>query len=352
MVDLRSHDVDRLFIQALMTRRVVSEVLLKKLFVKSKAAVLSVDKDVQVSDLDWPTFLARVKSSLDVLDLNIARTVDEETGHGVYALVGSSTLLFRLLYSLMHQVDLGSMNTFGTWRQVNTVGDEVSKLATEYPAEHIVYFRHIKLIMKDLSMKVEQIMTAPRQAFSISSMAALSELASLPEPVRKKITKIQAQALLNSFVARGWLAKSQVFALGHNARKCPTCNAPWPNSGALKEVGEGAVKDGDREPRRQIDRSGSQEGEEEADAEGQEEDVDVNDAEGPSQNQNGKKKQRQRKGNRKPTKEGKRSTRKRTPEDEQEDEPETAESQEEEQEEPMTDEDSDGTSKPRRKSRR
>ncbi|KAG8874121.1 hypothetical protein FRB98_008625 [Tulasnella sp. 332] len=316
MVDLRSHDVDRLFIQALMTRRVVSEVLLKKLFVKSKAAVLSVDKDVQVSDLDWPTFLARVKSSLDVLDLNIARTVDEETGHGVYALV-------------------------------NTVGDEVSKLATEYPAEHIVYFRHI-----DLSMKVEQIMTAPRQAFSISSMAALSELASLPEPVRKKITKIQAQALLNSFVARGWLAKSQVFALGHNARKCPTCNAPWPNSGALKEVGEGAVKDGDREPRRQIDRSGSQEGEEEADAEGQEEDVDVNDAEGPSQNQNGKKKQRQRKGNRKPTKEGKKSTRKRTPEDEQEDEPETAESQEEEQEEPMTDEDSDGTSKPRRKSRR
>ncbi|KAG8877765.1 hypothetical protein FRB97_003137 [Tulasnella sp. 331] len=321
MVDLRSHDVDRLFIQALMTRRVVSEVLLKKLFVKSKAAVLSVDKDVQVSDLDWPTFLARVKSSLDVLDLNIARTVDEETGHGVYALV-------------------------------NTVGDEVSKLATEYPAEHIVYFRHI----------VEQIMTAPRQAFSISSMAALSELASLPEPVRKKITKIQAQALLNSFVARGWLAKKGKCPhkihkpcydkLGHNARKCPTCNAPWPNSGALKEVGEGAVRDGDREPRRQIYRSGSQEGEEEADAEGQEEDVDVNDAEGPSQNQNGKKKQRQRKGNRKPTKEGKKSTRKRTPEDEQEDEPETAESQEEEQEEPMTDEDSDGPSKPRRKSRR
>lgn len=49
-------------------------------------------------------------------------------------------------------------------------------------------------------------MTAPRQAFSISSMAALLEVQSLPDPVKKKVGKVQAQALLNSFVARGWLS--------------------------------------------------------------------------------------------------------------------------------------------------
>lgn len=130
MAELRSHDVDRLFLQALMTRRVVSEDLLKQLFIRSKAAVLSkslswanapsnahsssvwtckgVDADVQVMhDNDWLPFLARVKASLDKLDLNIAKTVNEETGQGVYALV-----------SLVH--------TSGALRSVRYLNDQSS----------------------------------------------------------------------------------------------------------------------------------------------------------------------------------------------------------------------------------
>ncbi|KAG8988744.1 hypothetical protein FRB94_002479 [Tulasnella sp. JGI-2019a] len=367
MVDLKTRDVDRLFIQALMTRRVVSEDLAQQLFKKSKAAVLSVDQHVQgLQDLNWPAFLTRVKASLDVLDLNIAKIMDEETGKGVFALV-------------------------------NTVGDEVSKLATEYPTDHIIYFRQI----------VEQIMTAPRQAFSISSMAALKEATSLPEGT-KKISGIQAQLLLNSFVARGWLCKSprgryslaarslmelrkyltdtfdeeSLFKctscdgfvlkglrckgregrckhkihkpcferLGANGRKCPTCGEAWPNQGVLGAVGEDAVRDGDKETRRKIQREGSQEDEQDDDdQEEQREDVDMdpNGMEGPSQK--GKKKQKNVEN--KPKKAGKKSTRKKVRDEEDDDnEEEAAESQDEgEDEEPPMDEDSDEPSKARKK---
>lgn len=66
----------------------------------------------------------------------------------------------------------------------------------------------------------------------------------------------------------------------------------------MKEVGEGAVRDGDREMRRKIRRGGSQEEDREEAGDGQE-DVDMDGAE---DTQNGKKKQRK---ERKPKKEGK-----------------------------------------------
>lgn len=48
-------------------------------------------------------------------------------------------------------------------------------------------------------------MLAPREAFSVSSLAALRELGHL----KLNMTKAQAEILLSTFVAKGWLKKSK-----------------------------------------------------------------------------------------------------------------------------------------------
>lgn len=53
--------------------------------------------------------------------------------------------------------------------------------------------------------QVEQIMLAPREAFSVSSIAALREL----HAAKINMTKSQAEVVLASFVAKGWLLKSR-----------------------------------------------------------------------------------------------------------------------------------------------
>lgn len=49
-------------------------------------------------------------------------------------------------------------------------------------------------------------MLAPNYAFSISNMAALREASHLKNMT---LSKAQAEVVLASFVARGWLAKSK-----------------------------------------------------------------------------------------------------------------------------------------------
>jgi non-structural maintenance of chromosomes element 1 len=86
-------------------------------------------------------------------------------------------------------------------------------LATEYSAVEIAYFKAIVcLSLPPLSSgdpqnlsQIEQIMLAPREAFSISSMLALREVSEL----KSSMTKTQAEVVLNSFVIRGWLLKSK-----------------------------------------------------------------------------------------------------------------------------------------------
>lgn len=48
-------------------------------------------------------------------------------------------------------------------------------------------------------------MLAPNESFCVSSLAALREVNSL----KSSMTKSQAEANLNSFVAKGWLVKSK-----------------------------------------------------------------------------------------------------------------------------------------------
>jgi len=52
-------------------------------------------------------------------------------------------------------------------------------------------------------------MLAPNSSYSISSLAALREVNSLTSPM----TKTQAESVLASFVAKGWLLKSKCVRL-------------------------------------------------------------------------------------------------------------------------------------------
>ena len=47
-------------------------------------------------------------------------------------------------------------------------------------------------------------MLAPNESFSVSSLAALREVNTL----KSNMTKAQAEVVLGSFVAKGWLLKS------------------------------------------------------------------------------------------------------------------------------------------------
>jgi hypothetical protein len=90
-------------------------------------------------------------------------------------------------------------------------------LATDYSPAEIAFFKAIvspnesSIVFwpTEPHSKVEQIMLAPREAFSASSMAALRELTAS----KSSITKINAEVVLTSFVSKGWLLKSaQVFS--------------------------------------------------------------------------------------------------------------------------------------------
>jgi hypothetical protein len=164
-----SADVQRLFLQSVISRRVLSADLAKALWKQSVEAVKAADDTLQInantnSADGWSDFLATVNKSLDPLDLELSRMRNEITGKEMYALV-------------------------------NRKDDEVARIASDYSPLEISYFRAL----------VEQIMLAPNSSYSISSLAALREVNALTSPM----TKTQAESVLASFVAKGWLLKSK-----------------------------------------------------------------------------------------------------------------------------------------------
>lgn len=50
-------------------------------------------------------------------------------------------------------------------------------------------------------------MLAPREAYSVSSLAALREINAIKP--KSNMSKTQAEVVLGSFVAKGWLLKSK-----------------------------------------------------------------------------------------------------------------------------------------------
>ncbi|KII88656.1 hypothetical protein PLICRDRAFT_110634 [Plicaturopsis crispa FD-325 SS-3] len=162
-----SNDVQRLFLQAILSRRVVSAKLAKVLYAKCVEAVKAADENLAIqytgSDAEWDNIITKVNNAIDGLDLEFKSQHDETTGRPMYALV-------------------------------NTKGDGIAQIATDYTANEITYFKAI----------VEQIMLGPRECYSVSSMAALREVNDI-----KNMTKSQGEVLLSSFVANGWLLKSK-----------------------------------------------------------------------------------------------------------------------------------------------
>jgi non-structural maintenance of chromosomes element 1 len=102
-----SNDVQRLFLQAVASRRVLSQKLAAKLWqkcveaVKGQSYVLhasmaltshsAVDEtlEIEYSDnvVDWNNWVTKMNSALNPLDLEFVHVFDEATGKDMYALV-------------------------------------------------------------------------------------------------------------------------------------------------------------------------------------------------------------------------------------------------------------------------
>jgi len=250
-------DINRLFLQALLSKQCLSEDLAKVLLRKSVEAVKDLNDsiDVAYSDAFFDATMTKLNRSIEPLGLGIRSVRNEE-------------------------------NEKITWALVNDKIDLVSQMATQYSTQEIALFKQI----------VEQIIFAPNEAYSISSIRALHEVSNLP--VKSSMTKSQAEMVLQSFVAREWLAKSargryslstrsilelqeyltttyddeilsctscmEILTKGiscytpnckarlhhhcyarYRSQKCPSCNCDWSKQEKLNKVGEEAVKDGD-----------------------------------------------------------------------------------------------------------
>ncbi|KAG8771397.1 hypothetical protein FRC12_003642 [Ceratobasidium sp. 428] len=297
-------DYKRLFIQAMMQRRWVSEATAKVIFKRCMAATLELNPALNFAydersfvTEDGGSFIAEVNRDLERFDFRLSSAKDECTGETIWAII-------------------------------NTKQDPATMLATEYNPTEIQYFKLV----------VEQIVLSQNDAYSIPATAALREVSQLQG---KGITKSEAEYLLSSFVAKGWLLKSKrgryslssrslvelqnyfretypdeynecascmepvtkgvacrtencasrmhthcytawVRARGDRALECPQCKQSWREQN-IRKVGEEAVK-GDHVHRRVV--RGGDEEEEEEEAEGEGETIEMEEEEAaPSQDQ-------------------------------------------------------------------
>ncbi|KIJ68967.1 hypothetical protein HYDPIDRAFT_122903 [Hydnomerulius pinastri MD-312] len=294
-----SNDIQRLFLQAVFSRGILSfkhaHALWEKCIDAVKAAHPTLDVQFSNSRQDWDQFVVKINDALNPLDLEFRHLTDEHTGLEMYAVV-------------------------------NTKDDEIAQMATDYTPAEIAYFKAV----------VEQIMLAPHESYSVSSLAALREVNSL----KTNMTKTQAEVVLGSFVAKGWLLKSkrgryslstrtllellpylksnypeeclecticmEIVTRGiacntpncktrthllcftkYRARRanCPTCNKDWPQDAKnLGQVGEAAIKDGQDEGRR-VRRKSTAASDEEEEEEEEELRLDEDEPSQPSQSQ-------------------------------------------------------------------
>ncbi|CAG8762367.1 12349_t:CDS:2, partial [Dentiscutata heterogama] len=119
---------------------------------------------------------------------------------------------------------------------VNTNGDEIAKLATEYSPAEISYFKRL----------IELIVTADDDAFSASSIMALKEASK----IKTQLSKSAAETLLQRFVDDKWLGQrcdvlecksrfhhhcARRYFSSQNEKVCPACKIAWKNSNIVGE---------------------------------------------------------------------------------------------------------------------
>ncbi|RUO96053.1 Nse1 non-SMC component of SMC5-6 complex-domain-containing protein [Jimgerdemannia flammicorona] len=152
-------DAHRLFLQALISHRILKEEYAIQLY--RNCCNLTGE---EVDDERFLDFIATLNDSVGQFDMEIRKMHDETTGEP-------------------------------NWALVNTNGDEIAQLATEYTASEIAYFKRL----------IDLIVRADDDAFSVTSIVALREASKLKTP----ITKSAAEALLDKFVDDRWLIKAR-----------------------------------------------------------------------------------------------------------------------------------------------
>lgn len=153
------------------------------------------------TDAAWDQFVTTINRSLNSLDLEFRNLQDQMTGKTLYALVRVKLINPRCLTS----------------QQINLKGDAIAQMASTYSALEIAYFKAIvrfqsktrHFLAHKICDQVEQIMSAPYECYSLSSIAALREIGNLTGPGSTNFSKAQAEVVLGSFVTNGWLLKSE-----------------------------------------------------------------------------------------------------------------------------------------------
>ena len=86
---------------------------------------------------DLQDFLATIETGINLIGFELRQTKDQETGRTVYILV-------RFQFSTRSCRRLTTTSCVSVlYRQTNSVQDTAAKLATEYKAEEIAYFKAI-----------------------------------------------------------------------------------------------------------------------------------------------------------------------------------------------------------------
>ncbi|KAG9055994.1 hypothetical protein FS842_000613 [Serendipita sp. 407] len=258
---VKSKDVHRLFKQAMISRRYVSEDLACILWKKSEEACKSLNGEIEslANPAEISDYIQEINETLLPLSIEFKSRIDEVSGKRI-------------------------------WAMVNSMDGDIAQMATDYSAAEINYFKAI----------IDLIVLAPADAFSVSSMLAIREV----QKIKGTLSKAQGELTLRSFVANGWLYKTRRgrYALSSRAlielelylrnsfgddvpecsqcmelctlgvacnsvleesgcptylhrhchdnlrranprMKCPRCESDWTQKGALRDIGEDSVPD-------------------------------------------------------------------------------------------------------------
>ncbi|KAL1922822.1 uncharacterized protein VTP21DRAFT_9198 [Calcarisporiella thermophila] len=159
---VRFTDTHRLFLQACVSRRIVTEEDAIDLLRQSYRSTTDRDIDEECNSIS--SWISDINQGLDSLGLELRRGHSEARGG-------------RVVYAL-----------------VNRKGDEIAQLATEFTPNEMAYFKKI----------LEIIICNEDEEFSVGSMVAVREGTNQKVPISRNDT----EELLQRFVDHGWLIKT------------------------------------------------------------------------------------------------------------------------------------------------
>ncbi|KAG0007048.1 hypothetical protein BGZ65_010674 [Modicella reniformis] len=184
MTTSRFTDTHRLFLQAAISRRLMTEATALDLYSQVCNATdgmfwRHLIPRERFNQDQFTEFVTQVNEGLNSVELEFRRSQDETLGTPMMALT-------------------------------NTNGQKIAQVATGYSPTELEYFKHL----------LDAIVMADDEAYCISSTAALHEAGKLKNKENKSIsiTKRDAEALLDRFVADKWFIRSAAGAYSLSMR--------------------------------------------------------------------------------------------------------------------------------------